>query len=258
MSTDTWGLLPKNQEDNEKIEEAISRLIAEHEADPEAHTGENESLEAHRASEILDHLKNSVVDDKIRIDRFSIKTNFESITGLSCSAGVFSYIGYLELATTSSLNNNQYAYLPSDDHFEFAPDLVKNPIFESVSAVSSNGDYIAYLGIGEPGDSGVGFKIVNGVLSAYWIDDEIDENLIEIASIDPEDQLHKYRVEVYDGESVLWFVDNVQKAQLDLTTNTLNNFSGRIFHFDITTKEAGEVAKLASFRVLYEQDFIDF
>lgn len=64
MSTETWGLMPKSQEDNETIEGAINRLIAEHEADPEAHTGANESLAAHRANEVLDHPQQSVVADK--------------------------------------------------------------------------------------------------------------------------------------------------------------------------------------------------
>jgi hypothetical protein len=65
MSIDTWGMLPKSQEDNETIEEAINRIVAEHEADPEAHTGENESLAAHREFETLDHKAGSVLADKL-------------------------------------------------------------------------------------------------------------------------------------------------------------------------------------------------
>lgn len=76
MSTETWGLMPKNQEDNEKIEEAIARLIAEHEESPTSHTGENESLAAHRENEVLDHLQGSVVADKFSTTEMIWQTNF--------------------------------------------------------------------------------------------------------------------------------------------------------------------------------------
>lgn len=64
MSIETWGLMPKSQTDNETIEQAIARLIAEHETDPTAHLGPNESIEAHRNSEVIDHLAGSIVPDK--------------------------------------------------------------------------------------------------------------------------------------------------------------------------------------------------
>lgn len=64
MSIEVWGLMPKSQIDNETIEEAIERLIAEHEHDPTSHLGENESIEAHRKSEVIDHLALSIVPDK--------------------------------------------------------------------------------------------------------------------------------------------------------------------------------------------------
>lgn len=61
---DVWGLMPKSQVDPETVEEAINRLIAEHEADPQAHIGVGESLETHRTLDILDHPQGSVLADK--------------------------------------------------------------------------------------------------------------------------------------------------------------------------------------------------
>lgn len=61
---DTWGTTPKSQTDNETVEGAINRLIAAHEADPDAHLGMGESLQSHRASEIIDHEARSIVADK--------------------------------------------------------------------------------------------------------------------------------------------------------------------------------------------------
>jgi len=44
MAEPVWGLLPKAQDDAETIEQAIARLIAEHETDSGAHTGIGESI----------------------------------------------------------------------------------------------------------------------------------------------------------------------------------------------------------------------
>jgi len=60
-----WGNLPKAQDDNETIEEAIARLIDEHNEDETSHLGSGQSLQSHKASEIIDHLADSVVEDKI-------------------------------------------------------------------------------------------------------------------------------------------------------------------------------------------------
>ena len=67
MSVETWGLQPKSQTDPETIEQAIERIVAEHEHDPTSHLGENESIEAHRKSEVIDHLAESILNDKLYI-----------------------------------------------------------------------------------------------------------------------------------------------------------------------------------------------
>jgi len=66
MSVITWGLLAKSQIDNETIEEAIARLIAVHNEDETAHLGSGQSLQSHKASEIIDHVVASIVADKIK------------------------------------------------------------------------------------------------------------------------------------------------------------------------------------------------
>lgn len=66
MSSLTWEHLAKNSEDSEKIEEAIDRIVQDHNDDPEAHLGEGQSLQSHKASEIIDHLAKSIISDKIK------------------------------------------------------------------------------------------------------------------------------------------------------------------------------------------------
>jgi hypothetical protein len=58
-------MLAKSQTDNETIEEAIARIVAEHESDEEAHLGVGDSLQSHKASEIIDHLASSIIADKL-------------------------------------------------------------------------------------------------------------------------------------------------------------------------------------------------
>jgi len=65
MSVITWGQLPKSQDDPEKIEEAIRRIVEEHNQDETAHQGEGQALNLHKTSEVIDHLIKSIVRDKI-------------------------------------------------------------------------------------------------------------------------------------------------------------------------------------------------
>jgi len=60
-----WENLFKNQEDAEKIEAAIYRIVAEHCADETSHLGIGESLSSHRASEIIDHAAKSIIAEII-------------------------------------------------------------------------------------------------------------------------------------------------------------------------------------------------
>lgn len=72
MSITVWGLLNKSQDDPETIEEAINRIVAEHNADPTAHTGLGQSIDLHRKNDILDHPAGSVVGDKMPFQEYQI------------------------------------------------------------------------------------------------------------------------------------------------------------------------------------------
>ena len=65
MAESVWGQLAKAQDDPETIEEAIARLIAEHETNAGAHTGAGEALETHKTQVIVDHPAGSIVEDKL-------------------------------------------------------------------------------------------------------------------------------------------------------------------------------------------------
>src|SRR3990167_2052179 len=91
MSVETWGQLDKSQVDSEKVEAAIARLIAEHEADPDSHLGAGESLEAHRASEVMDHMAGSVLADKLQAGGLILFTTFETLAPFNINGTVNKY-----------------------------------------------------------------------------------------------------------------------------------------------------------------------
>lgn len=65
MTVISWGLLNKSGVDPEKVEDAISRLVEAHNDDETAHLETGQSLQSHKASEIIDHLAQSIVNDKL-------------------------------------------------------------------------------------------------------------------------------------------------------------------------------------------------
>lgn len=81
MALPLWGELEKELDDPETIEEAIGRLIAAHEQDPEAHLGEGESLEEHKSETVIDHPPGSLLPDKWSYGDYDFETSFESLDG---------------------------------------------------------------------------------------------------------------------------------------------------------------------------------
>lgn len=110
MSIETWGEAPKSQIDPEKIEEAINRLIAVHEADPLSHTGENESLQAHRQNEIIDHPAGSLVPDKNSFKQSQIATYFESLSSWVQSGSIISGFLKLQCGVYGNAGADSYVY----------------------------------------------------------------------------------------------------------------------------------------------------
>lgn len=60
-----WGNLGKTLLDPKLIDEAIAEYIANHNNDPDAHLEDGQMMQSHRASAIIDHLAESVVNDKL-------------------------------------------------------------------------------------------------------------------------------------------------------------------------------------------------
>lgn len=168
MATPVWGNLAKSQTDNETIEEAIARLIAEHEADEEAHLGVGESLQSHKAEAVIDHVIGSVLADKLTMTELSYFTIFESLDGWDIVGSVDNadlpglklYVEYGSVDLSSVSNASQ-----SPTPFR---DSAKNILYQVIARWDgSNTHFNAWLGILNgygTTDDGFGFVVLDGVL----------------------------------------------------------------------------------------------
>lgn len=142
MSDLVWGELAKSQIDPEKIEGAISRMIQEHNNDEEAHVGPGQSLQSHKASEVIDHRVGSIVSDiikdkeviipKIGWDRYLFQSSFESLAGFTLiqdGSGGSAVLGGggCRIAVGNSIGNQTKLLLVG---LNMVIDMVKDPAFQ--------------------------------------------------------------------------------------------------------------------------------
>lgn len=215
MALPVWGNLEKSQTDAEKIEEAIARLILEHCEDETAHLGEGQSLQSHKASEIIDHLAESIIADKIRdysinpahltSNKVAVCPALESLTvwtpGGAGSATL--KLGSLELVSGGVLYNLISVSAPSISNETNLG--VNNPVFEAVLRFDQLTDQVGHFGIGEFGHDYVGFGFYNDELYAYIYNDYA---LTVVGAVDVDLSVyHTYRIVCTSGQKVEFYVD---------------------------------------------------
>ncbi len=215
MSIDSWGVLPKSQTDNETIEGAITRLIQAHDDDPTSHLDPGQSLQSHRASEIIDHEAYSIVSDKLAtylttsllfrenggtLDSWIIP----AMTGASeLRKLIFDYGFYAESTTgsradgTVAFNHYYLNYGVDDAHLEFATDFGQAGTVDTWCSIGWGPIYTAQIGYG------FRYKRSNGHVYAFFHNgatyDETDLGA-------PDGAYHTYRVDLTTTE-IQWSVD---------------------------------------------------
>src|SRR4030042_340129 len=129
---DTWGAIPKAQDDNQLIDEAIAAAISNHEADSEAHLGAGESLETHRAQDVIDHPAESIVSDKYNNLSFTDKlfvSNFQSVDMYHIVANSLEQsMGAIAISTAAVLDQIAYLHLLTANNF--STNFGDNPILD--------------------------------------------------------------------------------------------------------------------------------
>jgi len=254
MAQLTWGDLVKSQDDNETIEEAIARIIAQHNNDEEAHLATGQSLQSHKGAQIIDHLANSVVRDKLSFDRFSIDEFFMVLTAWDCSVGVES-MGYgdVQIMTTTSLNNEQSMYLIQGEGIEGQANLSQNPIWQIRIKFLHSTNQESYIGQLEHNASvGFGFKVVGTTLYAVYFDTSNVEHTENLGSITAS-LFYVFSCKVENGTDVKWYVDGVEVFSVD-SIDCANSTS----IFSITLKTTNTSYKIAHVQAVhFDADYSD-
>lgn len=221
---DTWGALVKSQIDSETIEEAISRLIAEHESSPTAHAGDGESLAVHRETSILDHPQASVLADKIADTEFVASTSFDSVDGWSIlgDAGIASWPSAYLAVTSGSPTRSQIVTVL--DVLSPFINLEKDMLLEAKFRITVDEDIDFLFSLGDynfttKAVSGFGYYIDNGNLRGFW-GTGASVVYTPIISIDRQ-VIHTYRAQYLAQEEKMYFyIDGSEVATIEKTTQT--------------------------------------
>lgn len=253
MSIDTWGDKPKSQTDNTLIDDEIDALIQAHKDDPDAHLETGQSLQSHKASEIIDHLARSVVRDKLSFDRFTIDEHFSTIDAWQKSATVsLNTLGQVNIQTLSVTNNVQYLYANPGDAMPDGGSAYAFPTWLARVKLGQITNQLAYFGqfdLDIP--FGVGFKVSNGSLYAFYINSGDVEQTISIAGITLDDTWHNYRFEITAGYNISWYIDDVLVASVVGVTLEISQMFAYFY-----LKTTANVSKIMYVQVFhYDEDY---
>lgn len=245
MSIEVWGLMPKSQVDNETIEEAIERLIAVHEHDPTSHMGENEAIEAHRKSEVIDHLASSVYDDKLAYDRNVFDLSFANLDMFDKGPGVENSgygTAYIYSANSSS---SQWLYCYMGDMIVGSVFYyIKNPRFMTNFMVTQITSQEGYITVGDrDSNEGFGVKILNNKLYGYYhnsVGAEITQEIMTLVANTP----YKLEVRVKSLALIEFYINNVLVGSMTgLSLPATNEYGWQVpwIDFKSTTSIAREL-----------------
>jgi hypothetical protein len=221
-----WGQLPKAQDDPTTIDDAISAAIVAHEADPTAHLGAGESLETHRANDIIDHPAQSVVRDKLNFSNYIIDDYFLTIDSWQKSGSVtLPSLGQVQLKGPSSGTGFAImATTPGDSQEEWSR-IHWNPNDEVLLVLETVVGILASWGTSDiTNPVGYGFVVHNSLLYAYYYDSEEVLHETQIFSIDCT-KYHIYRLEGRANGDMRWLIDGVQvHSANDISLDGLSGF----------------------------------
>lgn len=263
MPTVNWGMLAKSQDDPETIEEAIARIIAEHNDDEEAHLSEGQSLSSHKAAEIIDHLAASIIADKIKdrevgndklsdFNKICYSFSLESLDSWLEHADFSLNPGEIYLQTGGVINTTKRGYCENSNildtrkemqaQFVFSLGQITNQIFYLVSGDSY---------IGDTECEAIGFKVVNGELFAFSTNTDggsKTEYTTKIADI-VAGQIYVARFYYVPGSYIKFYLDDVLVATHSSNLPSQDNYSA--FMVDISLKNTAAENKVGYIYQIY-------
>jgi len=258
MSVETWGEMPKAQDNSQKIDEAISVAISAHNDDPDAHLGAGQALDSHRAAEVIDHLAYSIVSDKLNDSLFQNKLFLTSFSTVDIFAHQESShtleINGIIFWTSTVLNNIAYYALRSV--LEPVSSFLQNPVLVVPFSLSCTNSYLAYVGIGDLSitydNSFAGFKFYGGhVYARTYSETTSHETLVDLGAFN-QYQTYILRIEVTQGSNVKFYIDESLVATITTDIPDVNETFPLIVY--IKTTHSG-TACYATFRAFtYQQN----
>lgn len=221
---DTWGMLPKAQDNPQTIDEAIAAAFAAHEADTNAHIEEGESLYEHKHSEIIDHLAFSVVRDKINFDRYSVDT---PTTGLlpAFNTGGYSDEGF-DLRVIYPNDSGTFEsgfYCTMGTLLGYFPVMKQSPVWQTSLFAETWNDVEFRIGMWRTGpERGVGFLFLEGDCYVFWQGADGVEDTEFIASLSNEDQYTLNMRYDYPTETMRYYINGALVHTQEVTFDEFN------------------------------------
>ena len=251
---ETWGQLSKSQIDPEKIEEAIERIVAEHNDDPEAHLGEGQALQSHKASEVIDHLAKSIVRDKLKDleiseiklsdDRFVYHTDFYDFDRWgkhsSGSAGFDNYNMNLRMWTAG--DSDEYAIMNiSTEWAGHAVRFERNPRFQTICRFEDFSGCKVHFGVSGDTISGFGFEFSNGSVYVYHGKNSTQYKTEIQNSVDLTVE-NLFRAVLYSGEKIEYYINDelVATTTSNIPDESESELTSTYFHYAMLREEFGE------------------
>lgn len=253
MTVLNWGDLTKNQEDSETVEQAIARIIAEHNADAEAHLAEGQSLQSHKGAQIIDHLANSVVRDKLKFDRFAIDDLFATLDPWQPNGFVES-MGYgdVQIFVGPTINQEGSMMLTEGEGITDQSLIARNPVWQIRLKFMSNTNQVGYIGPNaKEASAGYGFKIDNGTLKTFYFNGSGVEQNTTIGAITT-NQYYVLSAEVSNGTDIKWYVDGTEV--LSVSSISLSEATEFMAIYFKNTSAAYRIMHIQAFH--YDADYI--
>jgi len=259
---ETWGEMPKSQIDEQKIEERITEMIAEHEADADAHQGAGESLESHKAAEVIDHPEKSLVadkyddfsitPDKLAANKVYLEIDWQTLDTMGiddCLGETFSnMLGQIAIELAASADN--YANISLEFTDINANFTDKNPVFETIFRAEQTTSQEINFGIGIATNPTASFHIVNGNLYARTYAGGANHDT-QIQGVDIT-AYHRYTIKHISGEKTLFLLDG-QLAHEE-TTYFPTGSTPSVMYFNFENNSAS-IKSIIFLRSIFYQDF---
>lgn len=210
MATLTWEHLPKNNIDNETIEQAIVRIVTAHNEDNTAHMAAGQSIDIHRKEGVLDHKLGSVLADKETASELKYYTTFESLTSFDVYGQVSNndQLGVsIWVSGSGSVNSGLALYSNlQNDFLNTNQDFLFQILLRYEFPDNNYHSYFGFLADYTISEEGVGFQVQNNVLYTQVkcgsFTNRISHNTISLSS----DNI--YRVQYIAGERKVYFIVN--------------------------------------------------